>query len=378
MAAVGAVSNCSSWKTKGRYDGAVEEGVVIDRAELLARVDLVALVEGTTGPGRRSGAGVMFRCPWHAGGGERTGSLWVTPDNGRWHCFGCGEGGTAIDWVMRRDGVAFREACEVLGGEDVAQASPAPRRAAPVLVAPGEVWQGRAWEFVEGAMGALWEEGGKRALQWLYERGLEPPTLLKWKVGYWGEERFEGREDWGLEAVEVNGRKKRVWLPRGVVIPNEIDGVLWAVKVNRPGGYVGKGPKYVQVSGSRNVLFGVDGVRGGGRPLWVDEGEWNMLSVWQEAEDLVDVVSCGAASIDPGRLGQWWGLFLGARLVLVRVDDDEAGERAWGRWEGLLGGRARRVSAPEGGDSNGFLMGGGDVRAWVEFELARAGVGYAK
>jgi len=346
-------------------------GAVIDREQLLARVDLVALVERECGPGHKSGMGVMFRCPWHAGGGEHTGSLWVTPDNGRWHCFGCGEGGTAIDWVMRRDVVDFREACRVLGAEDVAEGSVPPRparREVAQVEAPGEVWQGRAWDLVDAACAGLWAEGAERVLQWLYERGFLPPTLLTWRVGYWERESYEERECWGLAE---NGR--RVWLPRGVVIPNEIDGVLWGLKVRRPVRGAQDGPKYVQVSGSRCVLWGVDGVHGG-RPLWVDEGEFNGMSVWQEAEDLVDVVSCGAASIDPGRLGQWWGLFLAAPWVFVRVDEDAAGDRAWARWEGLLGARARRVRPPKGGDSNDFLKLGGDVRSWVGFELARVGL----
>ncbi len=50
-------------------------------------------------------------CPFHD---ERTPSFHVRPASGRWHCFGCGEGGDAIEFVMRMDGLSFVEAVEML------------------------------------------------------------------------------------------------------------------------------------------------------------------------------------------------------------------------------------------------------------------------
>lgn len=38
-----------------------------------------------------------IRCPFHQ---ERTASLKLYPDAKGWHCFGCGKGGSAIDFVM--------------------------------------------------------------------------------------------------------------------------------------------------------------------------------------------------------------------------------------------------------------------------------------
>ena len=50
-------------------------------------------------------------CPFHD---ERTPSFNVRPTAGRWHCFGCGEGGDVIEFVMRLDGLPFAEAVEYL------------------------------------------------------------------------------------------------------------------------------------------------------------------------------------------------------------------------------------------------------------------------
>jgi DNA primase len=50
-------------------------------------------------------------CPFHD---ERSPSFTVRPSVGRWHCFGCGEGGDVIEFVMRLDGLPFTEAVEYL------------------------------------------------------------------------------------------------------------------------------------------------------------------------------------------------------------------------------------------------------------------------
>ncbi|MFE5342501.1 DNA primase [Isoptericola sp. NPDC056578] len=50
-------------------------------------------------------------CPFHD---ERTPSFHVRPGVGRWHCFGCGEGGDVISFVQKIDGMGFTDAVEFL------------------------------------------------------------------------------------------------------------------------------------------------------------------------------------------------------------------------------------------------------------------------
>ncbi|MDM7853733.1 DNA primase [Cellulomonas alba] len=52
-------------------------------------------------------------CPFHD---ERSPSFHVRPQVGRYHCFGCGEGGDVIEFVMKTDGLGFVEAVEYLAG----------------------------------------------------------------------------------------------------------------------------------------------------------------------------------------------------------------------------------------------------------------------
>ena len=60
----------------------------------------------------RHGADLVGKCPFHD---DRTPSLVITPAKNLWHCLGaCNAGGTAIDWVMKRKGMSFRHAVELL------------------------------------------------------------------------------------------------------------------------------------------------------------------------------------------------------------------------------------------------------------------------
>ena len=52
-------------------------------------------------------------CPFH---GDHDASLRVYPGTGGWHCFGCGRGGSVIDWVMEHDGCDFKTAVKALDG----------------------------------------------------------------------------------------------------------------------------------------------------------------------------------------------------------------------------------------------------------------------
>ena len=60
---------------------------------------------------KKGGKDLLGRCPFHE---DATASLVVTPGKNLWHCFGCGVGGGPIDWVMKRRGVSFRHAVELL------------------------------------------------------------------------------------------------------------------------------------------------------------------------------------------------------------------------------------------------------------------------
>ncbi|HRE54651.1 MAG TPA: CHC2 zinc finger domain-containing protein, partial [Candidatus Competibacter sp.] len=108
----------------------------IELERLKAEVLVERLIEARGVVLKKRGADLVGLCPFHE---DREPSLVVTPSKNLWHCFGCGLGGGAIDWVMKSEGVSFRHAVERLKeglpifaavpvgatGEDRSQALPA-------------------------------------------------------------------------------------------------------------------------------------------------------------------------------------------------------------------------------------------------------------
>lgn len=62
---------------------------------------------------RRAGVSLVGLCPFHD---EKGPSFHVTPSKSIWHCFGCGEGGDVIAFVMKITGQSFVETLEYLAG----------------------------------------------------------------------------------------------------------------------------------------------------------------------------------------------------------------------------------------------------------------------
>ena len=60
--------------------------------------------------GYRTKKGFMC-CPFH---GEKAPSLKIYKESGGWHCFGCGRGGSVIDFVMEHENCRFSEAVRAI------------------------------------------------------------------------------------------------------------------------------------------------------------------------------------------------------------------------------------------------------------------------
>ncbi|MBV1911954.1 MAG: toprim domain-containing protein [Kangiellaceae bacterium] len=80
--------------------------------KLKNEVSLVRLMESQGFELKKHGKDYLCRCPFH---NDKTPSLVVTPSKNLWNCLGaCGVGGSIIDWVIKREGVSFRRAVEIL------------------------------------------------------------------------------------------------------------------------------------------------------------------------------------------------------------------------------------------------------------------------
>ena len=167
----------------------------------------------------RQGADLLGKCPFHD---DRTPSLVITPAKNLWHCLGaCSMGGTAIDWVMKAEGISFRHAVELLRKDHLPLAaspihavkkSTVPKLPAP-LTAQAED-RALLLEIVDYYKRAL--KQSPEALKYLAGRGLTSPEIIdRFQLGF--ANRTLG---YGLEAknraggAAVRGRLQRLGIYR--------------------------------------------------------------------------------------------------------------------------------------------------------------------
>ena len=60
------------------------------------------------------GGSKWVKCPFHGGGNERTPSCKLDDIRGTFYCFGCHESGDIFSLVMKKEGVDFASAVEML------------------------------------------------------------------------------------------------------------------------------------------------------------------------------------------------------------------------------------------------------------------------
>jgi DNA primase len=81
--------------------------------EIKARIDIVDLVSEAGVKLRHAGKNYTGFCPFHAN--KHTPAFVVWPESGTWRCFGeCNEGGDIFKFVMKREGLDFKDALNKL------------------------------------------------------------------------------------------------------------------------------------------------------------------------------------------------------------------------------------------------------------------------
>ena len=78
--------------------------------ELLSRIDVVDIIDKRITL-KKAGANFVACCPFHQ---EKTPSFTVSPSKQFYHCFGCGEHGSAISFLIEYEGLSFVEAVNEL------------------------------------------------------------------------------------------------------------------------------------------------------------------------------------------------------------------------------------------------------------------------
>ncbi len=151
------------------------------KEEVKARVDLADLISSYGNEVRHNGSGIWCRCPFH---NEKTPSMKIDPSTGWYHCFGCGESGDAIDFVMKQDGLSFGEALKKLADKVGIELKSS-------VVDKGEAMRGRllammselAIDFGKMLKAEKFAEADL-ARKYVDERGLSGDAVSKFMIGY--------------------------------------------------------------------------------------------------------------------------------------------------------------------------------------------------
>jgi len=340
---------------------------------LKADVSLVRLIEGCGVVLKRQGKDLAACCPFHV---DDTASLIVTPEKNLFHCFGCGVGGGPIDWVMKRRGVSFRHAVELLregapvGTTDTTKHGPAKHsttRVLPPPVSPDEDDQA-VLDRVVGYYHQTLRQSPE-ALAYLASRGLTHPEMIdRFQLGF--ANRTLGLrlpEKTRKAGAELRARLERLGLYResghehfngSLVVPilDEQGHVteIYGRKITdglRPGTAL-----HLYLPGPHRGVWNLPGIAASGGEIILTEALLDALTFW--CAGYRNVTACyGVEGLTEDHLVVFRRHHI--RRVLIAFDRDEAGERGAAkvserlREEGIT---CYRTLFPHGMDANEYAL----------------------
>jgi DNA primase len=157
------------------------------------RTDIVAVITESVASLKRRGRSFVGLCPFHK---EKSPSFNVNPDRGFFHCFGCKESGSAIDFIMKQEGYTFPEAVRALA--ERAGIAIEEERGTPQSTEADRQRKAREDLYAVNALAATFfeqelrkNENREYALEELARRGLVPgqdpkidEVLQAFRIGY--------------------------------------------------------------------------------------------------------------------------------------------------------------------------------------------------
>lgn len=182
----------------------------------------IADVVGVFVPLKKRGANYIGLCPFH---NEKTPSFNVNPARGIFKCFGCGEGGDSVAFLMKHEHYTYPEALRWLAERyhihiEETEATPEEKAA--------QSERDRVFhvnEFAQKYFQNLLfndEQGRSTGLSYFEERCLREDTIRKWGLGYC-------KDSWDdfCTAAKAEGFSEEDMVAAGVVIKNENTGKVY-------------------------------------------------------------------------------------------------------------------------------------------------------
>jgi DNA primase len=284
----------------------------------------------------RRGRDLWGCCPFH---NEKTPSFHVVPDKGFYHCFGCGQHGNAIDFIMAVEGVEFGPALERLAelcGLPVPRSGGASQPAVDRTIYAAN--QAAAHWFA----GRLQAQDGAAAAAYLDGRGLDRATIERFGIGYAPDDRNALKR-----AMLAEGYTEEQLLAAGLIVAPEDRGVSYdrfrdriMFPIQDPRGrVVGFGGRTLGAARAKylntpetpafrkgELLYGLPLARAAIREraqVIVAEGYMDVIALAQAG--FAHAVAALGTAIGEGQLAQLWQL---ADEPLICLDGDEAGLQA--------------------------------------------------
>ena len=186
--------------------------------EIKARIDIVDLISESVKL-RRSGRNYSGFCPFHDN--KRTPAFAVFPESGTWRCFGqCNEGGDVFKFLMKKEGWDFPEALRYLADRAGVQL----RTLTPQEAEVKDTHE-RLRELLEDAVTfyrhkLTQTDMGKKAQEYLKNRGLTDEVIETWGLGY-------GPKSWeeGLTHFRSRGFSDQDLIAAGLVSERDSGGI---------------------------------------------------------------------------------------------------------------------------------------------------------
>ncbi len=335
---------------------------------LKAEVSVARLAEASGIKLEKRGKDVVGPCPFHA---DDTPSLTITPDKNLFHCFGCGAAGGPIDWVMKRNGVSFRHAIELLR-EGLPGVTDETVKHSTVRALPPPVSLDADDQALLNQVVGYYHETLKKspeALGYLQRRGIDRSEAIeRFKLGF--ADRTLGLrlpEKNRKAGAEIRTRLERIGLYResghehfngSLVIPvldeqghaTEVYGRKITDRL-RPGT-----PLHLYLPGPHKGVWNLDGLKESGGEIILCEALIDALTFWCAGYRNV-TAAYGVEGFTPDHLAAFKRFDI--RRVLIAFDRDEAGERGTAKIaERLLaeGFDCYRVLFPKGLDANDYAL----------------------
>jgi DNA primase catalytic core len=335
---------------------------------LKEEVDLAELVRSAGVELKPVGSDLRGRCPFHEDHGP---SLVVTPSKNLWHCLGaCGTGGSAIDWVMKAQGVSFRHAVEILRSRGAAEPSvPIQGKMSTVRRLPAPVSldaddRKLLLQVIDYYHETL--KASPQALGYIKFRGLESSEMVThFRLGYANRTLGYRLPDRNRKSgAEIRDRLVKIGIYRetghehfsgSLVIPifGEDGAVLGAYGRKIVTNLGADTPKHLYLPGPHKGVWNVEALAAS-REIILCEAMIDALSFWCAGYRNV-TASYGVHGFTADHLEALKKY--GTEKVLIAYDRDEAGEKAAGELAPRLaeaGIDVSRILFPRGMDANDY------------------------